>query len=231
MKEKEQVKEELEQAYQNIIESSDCLELCEDDDLSGVFLASPRDSYFDSERKVMIIGQETKGWRKNKCKIKYNLDFSLEAIRDSMDSTLDTNNKKPGTSKFGQFYLKASKALTCNEVDSEHAALWSNQFCISYKKHSPIQSDKFLKIRDLSQRLLKAQFDILKPDVAIFTVGSGRDKYIKEALDYETVNVVVPKRLWHFKVGKTHCFRCNHPRWHGANEFLNQAIDLAGKCT
>lgn len=229
MPQKHKLLSDLEDEYQRILSSSDVSHIYEDPNLSGLFLACPRESYFESSRKVIIIGQETKSWRKKECKIKNASDYGLSSIRESMASTLKTNSRRPGTSKFGQFYLKASEALSDNmdKEKAKYSALWSNQFCISHKNSSPIKSVKFSCIEELSAKLLQAQFEILKPDVAIFTVGSSRDKYIKSAFEYDTVNVVVPGRLWHFKIGETHCFRCNHPRWPGAKEFLDKAITLA----
>jgi len=82
----------------------------------------------------------------------------------------------------------------------------------------------------LSSDLLKAQFEILKPDVIIFAVGSGRDKYIKETFgSYKTIKVIESKRLWHFEIGDTKCFRINHPcaRIKNKQRYLDTAIELA----
>ena len=222
---------ELENKYCQIIGSNDLEKLYENKHLSGVFLAAPSHSYFESKRRVMIIGQETRSWRAAKCQIKNEYRSDVYAVRDSMQATLEFNKRKPKTSRFRQFYTKASIDLTRATVNMKQAAVWSNQFCVSYKGNSPTKSSAFPEIRELSKKLLLAQFEVLKPDVAIFTVGSARDKYIKEAFDCKTIDVVVPRRLWHFKIGDTHCFRCNHPRWYGASSFLNQAQFLAKKYT
>jgi len=35
-------------------------------------------------------------------------------------------------------------------------------------------------LKEISYSVLRAQFEILQPDVVIFTTGPGRDRYLKE---------------------------------------------------
>jgi hypothetical protein len=199
--------------------------------LSGIFLAKPDPSYFYSERKVIIVGQETRGWRKNTCKIRNGYSSEIESIRDSMDASLKFNYKDPKKSRFRQFYKKASARLNKNSTNPRNPSIWANQFCMSFKGKSPRKSGSFKDIQHLSSLLLQAQFEVLKPDIAIFTVGSARDFFIKETFNHQTVKVIIPRRLWHFKVGNTHCLRVNHPRWCGSYPYLEDAICLAEKVT
>ena len=166
---------------------------------------------------------------KNKsCLLKKSSDTSLESIREAMNTVCEHNVRVSGHSKFRQFFVNANDKLTSFK-GKRCAALWSNQFCISHNKKSPISSEVFSEIKELSKEILVAQFEVLKPDIAIFTVGSGRDQYIKDAFTYETIEVVEPRRLWQFKIGETQCFRVNHPRWHGAKKHLDRVIELAEK--
>lgn len=221
--------DKLEKRYQDILSRFELSKIYDDDKLSGIFLAKPASSYFESDRKVIVIGQETKGWRKNECRIKNGSNTDIESIRASMDCSLNFNLKKPKTSRFRQFYKKASSFLDSGTGDAYNSAIWSNQFCMSFNGKSPRKSKSFAEIQQLSSLLLQAQFEILKPDIAIFTVGSGRDVFIKEAFIHETVEVITPRRLWHFKVGNTQCFRTNHPRWHGSYPYLKEALELSLK--
>lgn len=218
---------ELEKRYLEALQNIDLSDLFKDQHLSGLFLPKPDVSFFSSKCKVMIIGQEPKVWRNTKCEAKNHQYVDIKSIRMSMDATLKFNSKKAGRCKFRQFYKKASKALCSDSLDPSNSALWSNQFCISYKSSSPLKSDKFDMIEKLSSDLLQVQFDVLKPDVAIFTVGSGRDKYIKSSFQYEASNVIEPRRLWSFCINKTNCFRTNHPRSSVSPPYLKQAIELA----
>jgi hypothetical protein len=219
--------DKLEKRYQEILGSFELPKIYSDDRLSGIFLAKPDKSFFESDRKVIIIGQETRGWRNKECRIKNGFNTDIESIRDAMDFSLIFNREKPKTSRFRQFYKKASSYLDSGTGDAYNSAIWSNQFCMSYKGKSPRKSKCFEGIRNLSSQLLQAQFEILKPDIAIFTVGSGRDVFIKETFKHKTVKVITPRRLWHFKVDHTHCFRTNHPRWFGSSKYLNKALELS----
>ncbi|NRB80234.1 MAG: hypothetical protein HRU38_16455 [Saccharospirillaceae bacterium] len=169
----------LEKKYQEILGKFDLSKIYSDEHLSGIFLAKPDPSYFSSDRKVLIVGQETRGWRKETCKIRNGHSNKIEAIRDSMDASLQFNYTEPKKSRFRQFYKKASVRLNKTSANPRNSAVWANQFCMSFKGKSPRRSSSFKDIQQLSSLLLKAQFEILKPDVAIFTVGSARDFYIK----------------------------------------------------
>lgn len=224
---------DLRNKYLEILSAVDLSVIYGSKELSGVFLPMPSRAYMSSKRKVVIVGQETKAWRNKTCEAKLLGSVKLAEVIKSTEAALACVKKKPGRIKFFQFYKKASSELCAGSSDPSNAALWSNQFCISFNKGSPIKSDQFESIKNLSYKLLRAQFKILAPDIAIFTVGSSRDRFIKECFEaqYKTESVVVPDRLWHFKIGNTHCFRTNHPRWTGSSQFLESAIELAKSCT
>lgn len=199
---------QLSKRYLDILQKeSDALcDLHNDKSFSGVFLPQAPSGYLSSEHKVLIIGQEPRQWKRQL--------INGSNISKSMEKTMDTlARKKAGSSKFLQFYKRASKNLCGND----QTAAWANQFCMSYNKRGAVKIAtkdpcKFQAIKRISSDLLKTQFEILKPNAAIFTTGSSRDKYIKETFpEYQTEHVIVAKRLWYFKIGNTHCFRTNHP--------------------
>lgn len=224
----EQVKSQLAERYFRALQSADLENIYSDNNHSGIFLSAPHASYFSGSMKVFIIGQETRRWRDKDCEARQRQPISLNGICTSMEKTLWFNLKKPGTSKFRQFYKAASKQLCIDSSDPSNAAVWSNQFCISYKGKNSVKSPYIEAIEDLSFQILRAQLEILKPDVAIFTIGHSRDSYLKKCLPaYETVKVHKPKRLWEFMVGDVRCFRTNHPTWGGSNRFLHEAVEHA----
>lgn len=217
---------QLAEKYAEILTGTDLKEIYnQTPDLSGIFLASPSAEYGQSEIKTMIIGQETRSWRNKSCAFKALEVFEHAQVLESMQETVSFNENKAKKSKFRQFYLSASKEL-CGD---ERAAVWANLFCVSYKKASSVKSPTFEAIQNLSAALLRAQFELLNPDVAIFVTGSSRDRFIKQAFEGQISEstVIVPRRLWHFKIGNTHCFRTNHPRWGGSQEYLKAAIEKA----
>jgi hypothetical protein len=74
--------------------------------LSGVFLAMPSRGYFDSDKRVMIIGQETKAWRDKTCEAKLLGSTKLTEVEKATKAALACVKKKPGRIKFFQFYKK-----------------------------------------------------------------------------------------------------------------------------
>jgi len=218
---------ELENKYYEILKKYDFNMLYEDTNLSGIFLAKPDRSYVSGNCKVMVVGQETKKWRNDNCDAKNVKKVNIDSVRSSMNASLEFNKKPPKRSKFRQFYKKVSKSLCKDNLDPNNSAVWANQFCISYKSGNPVKSNVFETIKELSSELLKAQLEILNPDVVFFTTGSGRDKYIKDVFDYETIKVIEPLRFWHFKIGDINCFRTNHPRSTYSHPYLQRAIELA----
>jgi hypothetical protein len=219
---------ELENKYNLILRGFDLSKLFSDSKLSGIFLAMPDQSYFKSSIKVMIVGQETRSWRDKECVIRNQHNIDFDSIRESMSASLNFIKKNPGRSRFLQFYKKASSRINFGEVNS---SVWCNQFCVSFKGGSPVKSKNFNQIEELSSLLLRAQFETLKPDVAIFAVGSSRDKFLKETFVCENSKVITPRRLWNFKVGNTNCYRVNHPRWYGSSKYIDEAIELSKVCT
>lgn len=221
------VKSQLAQRYYEVLANAHLDKIYGAAYHSGIFLSAPHESYFTAAKKVFIVGQETRGWRSKDCEAKLHHKMSIEGVVSSMDDTLSYNLKMPKQSKFRQFYKSASSQLCADSSDPENAALWSNQFCVSYKGRSTTKSPQLEAIQHVSSQLLQAQFEILKPDVVIFTTGHSRDKYLRQCFAYETVQVHEPKRLWEFMVGETRCFRTNHPSWGGSQYFLREAVNKA----
>lgn len=199
---------------------------------SGLFLPKPTEAYFDSPVRVAVIGQETRGWHNGECEFKNGLNISPESISNAMMRVESFISKRPGKYKFLQYYKKVSRTLCNGSSDTGNSAVWLNQFCVSVKGRSPVKSSQFKEIRDLSEKLLQLQFEVLKPDIAIFTTGSARDKFLKNcfpelAEKNSHSKVIVPRRLWQFKIGETNCFRINHPRWYGSYKYREEALKRA----
>lgn len=219
--------QQLRSDYKKAIERQDISAIysVDNDNISGVFLSKPSEDYFNVSPRIMVVGQEPRGWRDKACKVKNNLEIDEVDLQESMNKTLEFARSGGKTSKFFQFYRKVAKEV---HLANKDAIIWSNQFCVSSNKKSPVKTgkDKFAIIKDLSNDLLKAQINNLRPDVVIFTTGPSRDKYIKECFpELETIEVIVPRRLWHFKVGSVHCFRITHPRYLRGNKMWGQVIE------
>lgn len=222
-----QAVEELKLEYNKVLKQSDIEALFSaHPELSGVFLPSPSPNYFNSHPRVFVVGQETRGWRNKTCCLKNQFSTDEAGLDASMKVSQEFSSSGAKQSTFLQFYRKLSSAI---DSDSMDAALWSNQFCVSYNSGSPasLPPASFDVVKTLSFNLLRAQIDILKPSVVVFTTGPDRDKYIKECFpDYKTIKIIEPRRLWHFKIGDINCIRTSHPRWVEGTEYLNRAIRM-----
>tara|TARA_R110000868_G_scaffold155362_1_gene381792 strand:- start:5226 stop:6263 length:1038 start_codon:yes stop_codon:yes gene_type:complete len=220
--------EKLRTAYMEILDQTDldALFSCSQD-ISGLFLPCPAKEFFDGKPRHIICGQETTGWRNSTCEVRNKRVVSEADIADSMLRAQAFAGYGAKRSKFMQFYRSAAVRL---RPEAPAAALWSNQFCASFRSASPVKlpPDIFRILKELSYSVLRAQFEILQPDVVIFTTGPGRDRYLKECFtDWDSVKVIEPRRLWHFKVGEINCIRTSHPRWVKGNEYLDRAVNLA----
>ncbi|WP_192036256.1 hypothetical protein [Halomonas sp. YLGW01] len=222
-----QAVEDLKSEYNQILRREEIGSLFSSyQELSGIFLPSPSPRYFSSHPRVFVVGQEPRGWRNKVCDIKNKFLIDEAGLDASMQLSQQFSASGAKTSTFLQFYRKLSSRVNPGSKD---AALWSNQFCLSYKSGSSerLPPAAFDVVKRLSFNLLRAQIQILKPSVVVFTTGPGRDKYIKECFpEYETVEVIEPRRLWHFKVGNVNCIRTSHPRWVRGKEYLDRAINM-----
>lgn len=222
-----QAVEELKSEYKKVLEQSEIEALFSaHSELSGVFLPSPSQNYFNSHPRVFVVGQETRGWRNKACYLKNQFSIDEAGLDASMKVSQELSSSGEKNSTFLQFYRKLSSKI---DSDSRDAALWSNQFCVSYNSGSPesLPAEAFDIVKKFSFNLLRSQIDVLKPSVVVFTTGPDRDKYIKECFpEYKTIEIIQPRRLWHFKIGDINCIRVSHPRWVEGKEYLNRAIQM-----
>ncbi|WP_156821581.1 hypothetical protein [Halomonas smyrnensis] len=222
-----QAVEELREEYSRVLNQSEVEALFSAHaELSGLFLPSPSPNYFKIHPRVFVVGQETRGWRNKTCPIKNEFSINDAVLDASMKVSQEFSSSGAKQSTFLQFYRKLSATI---DPGSRDGALWSNQFCVSHNSGSPVSLPpvEFDIVKKLSFKLLRAQIDILKPSVIIFTTGPNRDKYIKECFpEYETVDIIEPRRLWHFKIGDVNCIRTSHPRWVEGTEYLDRAIKM-----
>lgn len=116
-------------------------------------------------------------------------------------------------------FLRAIATHSGNE-----GLVWANLFCFSCKGSSPARTTLLRIIKELSEQLLKLQFQALKPDTIIFANGTSsatiRQQYFPykgpESVCSESRHFIeqgiATKQLWSFKLdNKYQCFRIQHP--------------------
>ena len=136
--------------------------------LSGIFLTSVRPEYQQAKNKIMIVGREPKSWNI------IGKDGGFVGRKSYVDSALD----KHDVFFRSQFKKKNSKGRSFHNFtrsvakkSGEEGLIYSNLFCLSYKKSIPQKSPVFDGILCLSEKLLKIQIKILRPDIIVFANG------------------------------------------------------------
>jgi hypothetical protein len=67
-------------------------------------------------------------------------------------------------------------------------------------------------LQELSKNIFIKELEILKPNILIFVTGASYDQVIKDYLEeYETIDIIIPKKLWKFKYKDIVCYRTVHP--------------------
>jgi len=187
-----------------------------DTGLAGIFLPSAA----AGPVKLMIVGQETRGWLGSFAKVH---DTPLQDyVAASMARHRDLLAGPARGSRFGQFHRQAQRTLR----SVEGSVAWHNLFSISFKERSPTGSKAMGLIAELSTQFLLKQIELLQPQAILFVTGAGYDRYLKACFDGRIQDscVVEPRRLWRFRIGDTLSLRTTHPRFAAGNPHRVQAL-------
>ncbi|WP_269759431.1 hypothetical protein [Variovorax sp. E3] len=177
--------------------------------LSAPLLVSISDAYLDSPVRIMFVGKETNGWW-GKLRTYY-------ATEDAADKLLACYRRQMAgqrwSGRFFQMVGRTARELAGAQVP---AIAWTNLMRTDleqgkgFSRNSKAFSEALTQV---SRKMLRYEFDLLKPDVVIFACGPGYDSEIKAVFGDRTESeAIVPRALWHFKVGHTLCFRAQHPQ-------------------
>lgn len=199
---------------------------------SGMFLPSVSEHYLAAQKKVLIVGKQTRSWANATCGIKLGKAANSDNVAAAMELHRTFLLKPPTSSKFMQFYRAANILLSGDTKYRPSTAIWANLFCVSSNGKSPVGTNSFQSVCELSQKLLKAQIEILEPDAIIFTTGTGYDQYLKAFFPLRTDSEVIqPKTLWGFKINGVQCYRTSHPQWASGRDGRAEALSriLLGK--
>ena len=187
--------------------------------LSGLFLPTVDDPYLQSHVRVMLIGQEPKKWGTDLHTLAAGgvLPAALHAyVETQMTAYRKTAAMPARKSRFRQFHFQLHASLRSQVAPQHNSIFWGNLLCISRKRGSPKKASEIGRIAALSRDLLNVQFEVLQPQLVIFTTGSGYDGFLKEQIEhqYTTLPGIKPKHYWPFTADKLgiHAWRVRHPR-------------------
>ncbi|WP_157991619.1 hypothetical protein [Caldimonas tepidiphila] len=170
----------------------------------------------------MIVGCETRGWNVLKKEEKFvgladYIEKSLSKHKNFFANQLQQKNSKG----FAFHNFIRSISAKCGK----EGLIYSNLFCFSWNKGSPIGSPHFETIKKYSGTLLKAQITHFKPNIIIFANGinsafyrreifpiEGHDRVCNKGKDYHRTDDVSKHHLWEFELyDRIRCFRIHHP--------------------
>lgn len=187
--------------------------------LSGIFLPSVDEAYLQSRVRVMLIGQEPKKWGKalHALVAEDGLSAALGIyIQAQMAAYRRTASMPARRSRFRQFHFQLHARLRNHVGPGHNAIFWGNLLCISRHSGSPRKASEIARIAALSRDLLEIQFEVLRPQLVVFTTGYSYDGFLKEQIeyDYTTLPGLKPKHYWPFQAHKPdfHAWRVRHPR-------------------
>ncbi len=158
------MKKQLTELYQNrISEFEKIAEKFKDVDLHGPILTSPREKYENSKIKLLIIGQETKGWN--------NIQSGVEGLMNVYEKFDLGRNYY--SSPFWNVTRKVERAL---EIE-EYSCAWTNlnKYDVGAKRPKGSYAKDISNFDDI----LLSEIEILKPDVCIFFTGPDFDSRLK----------------------------------------------------
>ena len=160
------------------------------------------ESYHQSAVKLMIVGQETRGWAEE---IK-----ALTTVRELMSFYSGFNlGEKYRASPFWQAAQQFHRSL--NPKGPERSYLWSNLIKVSQQKKRPIPS---IEENICNLGLLQAEIEITRPSVVVFFTGPSYDNRLKSTFSGITFDSSSRRlsRLVHPQLPH-HSYRTYHPNY------------------
>jgi hypothetical protein len=187
--------------------------------LSGLFLPAVDEAYLQSGVRVMLIGQEPKKWGKDLHALaaEGGLPAALRPyVQTQMAAYRKTASMPARKSRFRQFHFQLHASLRHHVGSGHNAIFWGNLLCMSRKSASPRKASEIARIAALSRDLLNVQFEVLEPQLIVFTTGYGYDGFLKDQIEhkYTTLPGLKPKHYWPFTAHKSgvNAWRVRHPR-------------------
>jgi len=217
-----EIQKKLNILYSEVFTQDNTKDLKDKDKLSAPLLIQVYDSYINANIRIMYVGKEPNHWLTAKSidKDKRGLNGTLSSVGIDIKRLLNRYNKrmtrkdKWGKHAFFKQYKNIKDQLVDNDIGSG-SIVWNNLFKMAYDNgHSYSKNSKnhSSKLNELSKELFLKELEILNPEILIFVTGSSYDKVIKETLvDYKTIEVIIPKKLWKFKYQDKICYRTVHP--------------------
>ena len=210
----------LNQLYKEELKERVITTLKDKDKISAPLLLNLYPSYLTSDIKIMYVGKETNHWLTHQSipddekglEGIYNCGkLDLTRLLERYKEQMDTPSKWKSNSFFKQ-YTNIQKQLLGEEVGN---IVWNNLFKMYYDRGKGYSKTSLghSELQKISKKIFLKELEILSPDIIIFVTGASYDKVIKEYFknEYETIEIIIPRKLWKFKYRGITCYRTVHP--------------------
>lgn len=210
------MKKSLAEIYNNKISDFEKIaDKFKDVDLHGPLLTSPGKLYENSKIKLLIVGQETKGW--------HNINSGIEHLMNIYEKFDLGRNYY--SSPFWNITRKVERAL---EIE-EYSCAWTNlnKYDVNAKRPKGIYEKEISSFDDI----LVDEIELLNPDICVFFTGPHFDTRLKKIYnnlifqaedDWKTNQLV---SLKHEKLPKI-TIRTYHPKYLRMQKFESAFIEL-----
>jgi hypothetical protein len=183
---------------------SNLIEIRDNHQSSDPLLISATPEYVSSEKKLMIIGQQTHGW---------DVGENIQQLMDGYNNFKVGKNYNHKSSPFWTTQYDLYERL--NPTSEKYGFIWNNLLKVDLNKNRPSQLEEEL---GKEFPVLIEEIRILKPDVVVFFTGPSYDNRIKKTfsnITFENINGFNSKelvRLQHKDLPEK-TFRTYHPKY------------------
>lgn len=176
-------------------------------------------------KRVLVVGRETRGWKpENPINPADGLHCCIQKLMKMHEKHF--NNMMARRGERGMRFFNFVRNVAA--ITGKGNVAWSNIFALDWKNGIPTEAKTphYSALKELSEKLLKAQIEVLEPDVIVFACGDAGNIVRREffptkgenavCFDGRTFEHTPNKYLWSFKLyGKIQCFRLGHPSSRG----------------
>ena len=176
---------------------------------------------WQSGRRVMIVGRETRGWKRPTSIGAYDtLERHIDAMIGCHTSFSACHGSKKKQNR-GETFWNFMRSV--GDIVGDGNVAWCNLFCMDFEDTMPQPGQPhYDTVKSLSAQLLKAEINILRPDVIIFANGGSSVLVRREffplsgpervCTDWRPVGKSDKTKLERFTLfGSIDCYRINHP--------------------
>jgi hypothetical protein len=169
---------------------------------SAPLLISPHSKWPTCPTKLLIVGQETNGWRSNSTS---DGTLALDTLEEFASSPGGVSSMLSAYKAFdfartyrnrNSAFWRAFRHLECNVAETPCSAMWTNLFKVdvsgSVVRNCKIKHRRLL--RDAQSGLLAEEIRFLKPRIVVFFTGPHYDYELLDAFSDAALTPLLPNR-------------------------------------